>query len=236
MSHVTISPANPAYTGEELLYQLQISESRAIILLQELVPTLQNALDKAAKDETIIQLEEIIILDHNQESPPAICGINVIPFETLIDKSGNLLEPLTTIDPKTDAWILPFSSGTTGLPKGVVLTHYNMLANMYQFAPYGTIFNTHEHDTVLGVLPMFHIYGLFIFALSCPFVGANVVLLPKFDPITFLSSIQNYRTTHLYLVPPLCLFLAKDPRVSDYDLSSVIVSLNHSERFHSQSL
>ena len=121
LSHVVISPANPAYTGQELLHQLHFSESSCIVLSSDLIPTLENCLEKSRAENTPLQLREIIILDQNNESPSSINGIDVVPFETLVDQSDSLLEAQTSLDPKTDPWILPFSSGTTGLPKVTVM-------------------------------------------------------------------------------------------------------------------
>ena len=98
-----------------------------------------------------------------------------------------------------------------------------MLANVKQFAVYENIFNPVQNDTVLGILPMYHIYGLFVFALCSPVQGANVVILPGFEPVSFLETIEKFQISHVYIVPPLALFLAKDPRVPNYSFASVKV-------------
>ena len=90
------------------------------------MPALESALENATAKETSLPLKEIIILDHTQESPSTISGIDVTPFESLVDKSDTLLEPETTLDPKTDAWILPFSSGTTGVGRYQLLVAYTI--------------------------------------------------------------------------------------------------------------
>ena len=71
---------------------------------------------------------------------------------------------------------------------------------------------------------MYHIYGLIMFSLLGPMQGANVVLLPAFEPVSFLESVEKFQVTHIYIAPPLALFLAKDPRVSQYSFASVKVS------------
>ena len=118
-----------------------------------------------------------------------------------------------------------FNTSEVSSFSGVALTHYNMVANIWQFAVHNPMFGLNPGNTILAVLPMYHIYGLYVFALAAPMRGANVVLLPEFNPVTFLTSIQKYRASHVYIVPPLALFLIKDPRVKEYDLTSIRVSL-----------
>ena len=129
---------------------------------------------------------------------------------------------------------MPLYVQLTGLLfSGVSLTHYNMLANIWQFAMHNSMFGLNPGNTIVAVLPMYHIYGLYCFALAAPMRGASVVLLPEFNPVTFLTSIQKYRASHVYIVPPLALFLIKDPRVKEFDLTSIRVSLT-SPSFHYQ--
>ncbi len=113
---------------------------------------------------------------------------------------------------------LPYSSGTTGLPKGVMLTHANLVANICQTLQAGP---AQETQVGLAILPMFHIYGFSVSTLGSLARGATLVILPRFEPTSFLHAIQTYRVTRLNLVPPLVQFLAKSPLVDDYDLSSI---------------
>ena len=206
------------------------SDSNAVIVGSDQIGSLEDALKLAVEEKRNLDLKDIYVLNYNSTVPATIQGIETKPFEHLLrTDNGSLMEAETSLDPKSDVWLLPFSSGTTGLPKGVALTHYNMLANIWQFVKYDPVFGLRSHHTLLAVLPMYHIYGLFCFALAAPMNGANVVLLPEFNPVNFLLSIQKYRCSHVYIVPPLALFLGKDPRVKEYDLTSLIVSCH----FHS---
>jgi len=122
-----------------------------------------------------------------------------------------------------DLAALPYSSGTTGFPKGVMLTHRNLAANIVQVEG---VFRCDEDDVLLAVLPYFHIYGLTVnmnFALAR---GATVVTMARFELQAFLEAIESHRVTRAFLVPPILLALAKHPLVDRYDLSSldVIVS------------
>lgn len=121
------------------------------------------------------------------------------------------------IDPM-DVAALPYSSGTTGEPKGVMLTHRNLVAMQMQMEP---VEATSSDDVVIAVLPFFHIYGLSVILLLALYRGAKLVVFPRFDMETFLGAIERYRVTRLPLVPPLILRLANEPRLDDYDLSSV---------------
>jgi acyl-CoA synthetase (AMP-forming)/AMP-acid ligase II len=123
-----------------------------------------------------------------------------------------------TINPREDLVVLPYSSGTTGLPKGVMLTHHNIVANICQIdavEPYG------QADTLIGILPFFHIYGMTVIMGTALYKGATVVTMPRFDLEQFLQLMQNYGVTWAYLAPPLVLALAKQPLVDQYNLSKL---------------
>jgi acyl-CoA synthetase (AMP-forming)/AMP-acid ligase II len=122
------------------------------------------------------------------------------------------------INPAEDVVALPYSSGTTGLSKGVMLTHRNLVANCLQTderQPIG------EGDVTIGVLPFFHIYALTVVLSRGLANGATIVTMPRFEMESFLELIQRYRATQLYLAPPVILGLAKSPLVDRFDVSSV---------------
>jgi 4-coumarate--CoA ligase len=126
------------------------------------------------------------------------------------------------IDARRDVAVLPYSSGTTGRPKGVQLSHHNLVANVLQLNadPFARL-AFDERDTLLGLLPLYHIYGMTVLMLGALAHRATLVLLPKFEPLTFFGAIEKHRVSVACLVPPLCLFLAKDPSVARADLSSL---------------
>jgi long-chain acyl-CoA synthetase len=120
---------------------------------------------------------------------------------------ANLLRPTTAIYPQPDQpsdqalAALPYSSGTTGLPKGVMLSHYNLIANVYQFlGPNGTPLNS--ADTILCCLPLYHIYGLNVVLNPSLMLGAKLVLVPRFNVTTFAKLLVDEGVTMMPLVPP----------------------------------
>ncbi|XP_031482609.1 4-coumarate--CoA ligase 2 [Nymphaea colorata] len=126
-----------------------------------------------------------------------------------------------------DAVALPFSSGTTGLPKGVVLTHRSLVTSVAQQVD-GENPNLYlsGEDTVLCVLPLFHIYSLNSVLLCSLRAGAAVVLMPKFEIGSLLELIVRHRVTVAPVVPPLVIALAKNPMVEKFDLSSIRIVLS----------
>jgi acyl-CoA synthetase (AMP-forming)/AMP-acid ligase II len=195
-----VTTANPLYTANELATQLQ--DAGATYLF-----TVPPFLDKAKEAAAKAKVREIFVLGE---------GAGATPFAELLEGDGH--PPAVPINPRDDVAILPYSSGTVGRPKGVMLTHYNLTALLQQIVP---LFPDRPGDRVLAVVPFFHIFGFQILLNRTLRHGITCVTMPRFDLESFLRYIQDYHITHLYLVPPLVLALAKHPLVDAYDLSSV---------------
>jgi acyl-CoA synthetase (AMP-forming)/AMP-acid ligase II len=196
---LVVSGANPMYNADDLAYQLRDAGARVVLTIPRLLATVREAA-AAAGCETVIVVGE------------ADGGVS---FASLLACSA--AEPLVAADLDALA-ALPYSSGTTGLPKAVMLTHRNIVANIRQIAQ--------AHDpppdaVMLAYLPMFHIYGLSVLLLYGLAMGAHLVTLPRFEPEIFLQALQRYRVTHLNVVPPILQFLALHPLVESYDLSAL---------------
>ncbi len=196
-----VTTVNPLYTREELAFQLKDSGARMLLTVPPFVETARAAAEEAG-------VEAVFVFGG---------AAGATPFAELLQASGR--PPAVEIDPAEDLVALPYSSGTTGLPKGVMLTHRNLVANLLQMA--GTGHFIRPEDVVMGVLPFFHIYGMTVILNAAVYVGATIVTLPRFDLEQFLGVIQKYRVTVANLVPPIVLGLAKHPLVEKYDLSSL---------------
>ncbi|CAH1415676.1 unnamed protein product [Lactuca virosa] len=206
--------ANPFYTAGEIFKQFNSSNSKMIITQAQYVDKLRDHGEhnpKMGQDFPVITVDD----------PPEKC----LHFSMLSRTNENNI-PSVTIDPD-DAVALPFSSGTTGLPKGVILTHKSLITSVAQQVD-GENPNLYlkQEDVVLCVLPLFHIYSLNSVLLCSLRAGASVVLMPKFEIRSLLELIQRYRVTVAAVVPPLVLALAKNPMVGSYDLSSIRVVLS----------
>ncbi|PWJ07696.1 4-coumarate--CoA ligase family protein [Streptomyces sp. NWU49] len=197
----SVTTVHPLATAEEFAKQLKDAAARWIVTVSPLLDTARAAAERAGG------VEEILVCD----SAPG--------HRSLIDLLASTApEPVVDIDPVEDVAALPYSSGTTGVPKGVMLTHRQIATNLAQLQP---LITTGPGDRILAVLPFFHIYGLTALMNAPLRQGATVVVLPRFDLETFLAAIQNHRITSLYVAPPIVLALAKHPLVDRYDLSSL---------------
>jgi acyl-CoA synthetase (AMP-forming)/AMP-acid ligase II len=141
---------------------------------------------------------------------------NAISFSDLLAGAGTADRP-GPVAAEAIA-MLPYSSGTTGLPKGVMLTHRACVANVVQMH---AVIPLTPQDVVLAAAPFFHAVGFAVLACRALLSGATLVTLPRFDVAGFLAAIQDYRVTHTVVVPPIAQALAKHPAVDSYDLSSL---------------
>jgi len=195
-----ITTLNSLYTPRELSDQLRDSHARYLL-------TVPAFMDRAAEAIKGLPIDEVFVFG---EAPGAT------PFAELISQAA---EPVTLeIDPAEDVVALPYSSGTTGLAKGVMLTHRNLIANVLQAEQR---IHLREGERVLGVMPFYHIYGMTVIMNLALHAGATVVTMPKFELEAFLRVMQDYKVARAYVAPPIVVALAKHPLVDQFDLSSV---------------
>lgn len=196
---------SPLHTAEELSQQLRDSGAAYLITAP---PLAEKALTAVAKTK----LRGVFVFGE---------AAGMIPFASLLEDYKQL--PEVTIDPREDLAMLLYSSGTSGLPKGVMHTHYGTVAGISLLLaadPY------HEQDTLIGVVPFSHILGLWAILIAGLVSGTTIVTMSRFDLEQFLQLVQHYRVTRAAVAPPIVQALAKHPLVAHYDLSSLEVLLS----------
>ncbi|KAM6493631.1 hypothetical protein JOM56_009992 [Amanita muscaria] len=219
-----MSGANPDFHANELAYQ--INETKPVLVVT--MPECLEMAQKAAKS-TGIPSDRIVLFN-------APSSTDVLDHYATVDelvalgtekKSDFQERELGPGEAKTKLALLSFSSGTTGNPKAVAITHYGIIANIIQLAAHNRVNEDYcawedrrfrPGDVVNGVLPFYHAYGMHINLLFCIFNGMTYVLFSKFNYVEMLESIMRYRITHLMLVPPLVVLLCKHPATEKYDL------------------
>ncbi|KAG5976206.1 hypothetical protein E4U55_007434 [Claviceps digitariae] len=205
------SPANPTYTVDELARQLTDSKATALVTQMPFLKTAVEAANKAG-----ISLDRVILMGEGKDKSGKHRH-----WRNVTAKGAWFQPKKTALDPKKDLAYLVYSSGTTGLPKGVMLTHYNIVANAYQSSRIDAKSVNWDSDSHLGVLPFFHIYGLSVTLNMTMCTGCRMIVLPKFDIEKACQLIEKHGITFLYVPPPIVLALGKHPVVDKYDIKSV---------------
>ena len=196
---VAVSTVNPTYTADEVRFQLQDSGALLLVTVALFVDTAREAI--AGTDVT-----DIVVIGDAPEGTLPVTALFGAPLEQV------------PVDLDDHVVVLPYSSGTTGLPKGVMLTHRNLVANLCQIEGGLAV---EDDEVALAVLPFFHIYGMQVLMNGLLAQGVTIITVPRFDLEQVLGLIQDQRVTRFFAVPPIVLALAKHPLVDSYGLSSL---------------
>ncbi|EFX67408.1 hypothetical protein DAPPUDRAFT_203687 [Daphnia pulex] len=203
-----VSLVNPTFTAEEMARQLSAVGATALFGVAPMAETLKQV----ARLCPVIR--HIILL-----GPPLEGAVS---FQQMAQDSGDLFNE--TLDAE-DVFLLPHSSGTSGLPKSVMLSHFNMTSNVMQFLqPGGTnhqVATTNYQDTYICLLPFFHAYGITLLMNTGFQTGAKLVTLPQFEVQSYLKAIDDHKPTAMHVVPPLATLLAQHPALKVESLSQM---------------
>ena len=193
----TVTTVNPTYGVKEVAFQLRDAEASILVTTAMFADTARAAADEAG-------VEDVFVIEEWTGTP-------------VLDLLGDRIKQVK-VDLDDHTVVLPYSSGTTGLPKGVMLTHRNLVANVVQTE---SVMRADDHEVAFAVLPFFHIYGMQVLMNFMLAQGGTIVTLPRFDLEQALSLTQDWKVTRFFAVPPIVLALAKHPAVDEYDFSSV---------------
>ncbi len=196
----TVTTINPTYTAHEVNHQLIDADADVLVTIAAFAETAAQAIEGT-------RVKDIVIIGDAPEG--------MIP---LAEVTGPAIKEQVAVDVAEHIAVLPYSSGTTGLPKGVMLTHQNLVVNLDQALPPAGL---GPGEMTVAFLPFFHIYGLQVMMNFYLAAGAGVITLPRFDLEMYLKLVVAHKTPALWVVPPVALALAKHPMVDAYDLSTV---------------
>jgi acyl-CoA synthetase (AMP-forming)/AMP-acid ligase II len=205
----TVTTLSPLATAPEIAKQLVDSGAKVLVSVSPLLAAAVGAAE-IVKDRTGREIEVLVC-----DEAAGHRSVLSLMRDGSDDNSG---VPPYDLDPATDVAVLPYSSGTTGTPKGVMLTHRNISTNLEQLTD---LHKVQEGDRIIAILPFFHIYGMAVLLNNALMRGATVFVHPRFDLDAFLTSLERDRITHAYIAPPVMLVLAKHPAVATLDLSNL---------------
>ncbi|XP_015433752.1 PREDICTED: 4-coumarate--CoA ligase 1-like [Dufourea novaeangliae] len=206
------NPLNPTYTEREYKHMLEICEPRVIFVSRK---------TEAIIAKIVSTLSWKVILIHLDNEP---YDNNIPTIKKLLEVHNDAVNPYTFVptpigDSSKVAAVILCSSGTTGFPKGVMLSHRNLLLFTNAFS-IPDMMDCRQGDRIINYLPQFHGYSFGLMLIGMIFTG-TIYMMRTFNLETLLQSIQTYKITHLPMVPPILVLIAKHPIVSKYDLSSV---------------
>ncbi|MDN3449127.1 AMP-binding protein [Planococcus sp. APC 3906] len=229
---------NPLYTEREIAYQMNDSGARLIVTLDLLYPRVAKVLKETKLENVVVTaikdylpFPKNIIYPFIQKRQTGLSvkvehrGINHQFLEIMKIASTDVKKP--EFDFEHDLALLQYTGGTTGSPKGVMLTHKNLISNATMCDAWLYKCKKGE-ETIMGIIPLFHVYGLTTVLILSVMQGNRMVLLPKFDPETALKTINKQKPTLFPGAPTLYIGLMNHPDIAKYDLSSIEACLSGS--------
>lgn len=222
---------NPMYTERELAFQMKDSGAKAIVALDILFPRIKKIQGETELEHIIITaIKDYLPFPKNLVYP--FIQKKQYGYSVKVEHKGNdhlfteimkhpaLQEPIMNINFEEDLAILQYTGGTTGFPKGVMLTHKNLIANTKMCQAW--LYKCREgEEIVLGALPFFHVYGMTTVMIFSILQASKMVLIPKPDPEVLLKTIQSQRPTMFPGAPTMYIGILNHPELSKYDLSSI---------------
>ncbi|MCF3941931.1 long-chain-fatty-acid--CoA ligase [Oceanobacillus alkalisoli] len=229
---------NPLYTERELEYQVADSDVKVIICLDILVPRVSNVQEKTNVEHKIVTgIKDYLPFPKNLFYP--FIQKREYNMVVKVEQSGdthvweNIMKTAQAeyekveVNPKEDLALLQYTGGTTGYPKGVMLTHYNLVANLQMCEAW--LYKTKQgEEIVLAVLPFFHVYGMTTVMNFGVKQASKIILMPKFNPVDVLKVIDKQKPTLFPGAPTIYIGLINHPDIGKYDLSSIKACLSGS--------
>jgi len=215
---VTVTTLNPVYTPSEIAHQLKAASVDILIAGNSLQDKVNQSL------ELYPDVSHVLYVDAECQNNEKDLRLNdrTLPLYQFL--SANPAKNHAKVDTKKDIAILPFSSGTTGPPKGVMISQHNLVMQTASTSSDGEFFYRafgNFQDVTIATLPMFHIFGLGVTMTGALWSGTNQVTIPKFESQRYIDLMVKYRPTFLHIVPPIVNFLASSPNVTSEMLSSL---------------
>lgn len=217
----TAIPVNPIYTPTEISYIVQNSDAKAVIALDHLLPLVEQAVNAFPTVEHYIICETDSSTAERISSLPASVKTKVNSFTKLITSGKADFEP--TVVEENDTAIILYTSGTTGRPKGAMLTHKNIYSNARDVADFLGIY---ENDRVVATLPVFHVFALTVVVNAPLLKGATILLVPQFSPRDVFKIIKEKEATVFAGVPTMYNFLYQFPEGRKEDFESIRLSIS----------
>lgn len=224
---------NPLYTEREIEYQLKDAGAKVIVSLDILYPRIMKIFKKTQLENIIVtSIKDFLPFPKNLLYPMVQkkeygfkvevehSGVSHQLMEIFKSTEAKEIETDSSFDFENDIALLQYTGGTTGFPKGVMLTHKNLVSNVRMCEEWLSDPNPSE-DIILGVLPFFHVYGMTTVLLLTVMKGHKMVLLPKFDAETTLKTIEKQKPTLFPGAPTIYIGLINYPGIEKYDLSSI---------------
>jgi long-chain acyl-CoA synthetase len=217
-----VSPCSPMFKAHEFAYQVGDLDAKALVAADHLMPIVQSAADRVRVPNVFsVRYADFLPEQPSLRVPEEVAARRPLPegaidFQAAITRT-NVLAPTVELS-MDDVSLMTYTSGTTGMPKGAMLSYRNAL---YKTAVGEDMFRIRGDDVALAVAPIYHIAGMICGVTMLAYTGATIVLLNRMDALAVLQAIERYRVTWWYAMAPMLVSAMNEPGAGKFDLSSL---------------